>query len=99
MNTATKIVYEWLWDNYCNMSSDDDDFIDTINPKNYAQQECNSWLVCAPGYQMDDGSDEMYPPWVPLVVTPAISDTIDWPEIKTLLCKNYKIMIESWGPL
>jgi hypothetical protein len=78
------------------MSSDDDDFIDTINPKNYAQQECECWLRGE--YQMDDG-EEMYPPWVPLVVTPAISETIDWPEIKSLLCKNYKIMIESWGPL
>ena len=98
MNTATKIVYEWLWDQYCHMWSSDDEWIETLEPKEFAEQECECWIKGLPGYQMDDG-EEMYPPWVPLVVTPAISDTIDWPEIKTHLCKNYKEMIKKWGPL
>lgn len=88
MNTATKIVYEWLADNYSMMSgSIDEKGEDWIDTKGFAEEECEHWLEGE--YQMDDDSDEMYPPWVPLVVTPAISDTIDWALIQKTICETY----------
>jgi hypothetical protein len=87
MNNASEIVYEWLWWNYEDISGDDDDWINEIDPRRFAEDECANWLDGT--YESDD-DQELYPPWVPLVVTPAINATIDWVEIKKRIVENYK---------
>ena len=88
MNTGSQIVYDWLYCHYVQTGCSD---IDEIDPEKYAEQECDKWIEGAPGYEMDD-DEEIYPPWINMILHPAI--TIDWAEIKTLICKNYKEYIE-----
>jgi hypothetical protein len=42
--------------------------------------------------EWDEDDEEIYPPWINMILHPAI--TIDWAEIKRLICKNYKEYIE-----
>jgi len=96
LNPASKIVCEWLWDNYSNMSTDYNLELappkasSWINTKHFAEQECDHWLEGE--YEMSEGSEEMYPPWVSLVVTPAISATIQWDEIQKIVCEMHDEM-------
>lgn len=88
MNSASEILYEWLWENYNSMSGSEDDWIDHIDPKSFAEEECTNWLDGT--YELEDDDEVLYPPWVPLVVTPAISATVDWDEIKKRIITEYK---------
>lgn len=90
LNPASKIVCEWLWDNYSSMSSNVEKAEEWITTKDFAEQECDNWLEGE--YEMPEGSDEMYPPWVALVVTPAISATIQWDEIQKIVCDMHNEM-------
>jgi hypothetical protein len=90
LSPASKIICEWLWDNYSQMDCSAEKSEDWINPKIWAEEECQNWLEGV--YEMPEGSDEMYPPWVTLVVTPAINNTIQWAEIKTILCDRHDFL-------
>jgi len=74
------------------MSGSEDNWIDGIDPRGFAEEECAYWLDGTYEFWDDEHKDkqELYPPWVPLIVTPAINATIDWVEIKKRIVENYK---------
>jgi hypothetical protein len=90
LTSASKIVCEWLWNNYSDMSSDSPRAEDWIDVKDFAEQECQNWLEGE--YEMPEDSDEMYPPWVTLIVTRAINAQIQWADIQTIICERHNAL-------
>jgi hypothetical protein len=99
LNAPSYALFQWALDEYMMLDEDTGRNIDDWQEvADYAEEEADNWLRSEPGYDMPEGSGEMFPAWVTLVVTPGIKAQIDWVAIKNELkehLSDYYALLDS----